>query len=53
MIFPNPPLFEKAGQELLPHLAHRISIVAYYGGGAEQDGITVEFAECHEILIDF
>ncbi len=53
MIFHNPLLFEEAGQELLPHLAHRISIVPYYGGGAEHDGIAVECADCHEILIDF
>ncbi len=53
MIIHNLTLFEQAAQELPPHLAHRISISPYYGGGAAHDGIAVECEDCHVLLVDF
>jgi hypothetical protein len=52
MFFDDPMLFDQAGQELLPHLAHRITITPY-GGDAAPDRIAIECEDCHELLIDF
>jgi hypothetical protein len=52
MIFDNPVLFDQAGQELMPHLAHKITITPY-GGDAAPDEIAVECEDCHAVLIDF
>lgn len=52
MIFDNPTLFERAAQELLPHLSHQLAI-ASYGGDAAPDSISVECEDCHEVLVGF
>lgn len=52
MLFDNPTLFDQAGEELLPHLTHKITITPY-GGDAAPDSIAVECEDCHELLIDF
>ncbi len=52
MFFDNPMLFDQAIQELLPHLAHRITIT-HYGGDAAPDSVAIECQDCHELLIDF
>lgn len=52
MLFDNPMLFDQAGEELLPHVTHKITITPY-GGDAAPDCIAVECEDCHELLIDF
>lgn len=52
MFFDDPMLFDQAAQELLPHLAHKITITPY-GGDAAPDSIAIECEDCHEPLIDF
>jgi hypothetical protein len=52
MLFDNPMLFDQAAQELLPHLAHKITITPY-GGDAAPDSIVMECEDCHEPLVDF
>jgi len=45
-------LFDQAAQELLRHLAHKITIPAY-GGDAAPDNIAIECENCRELLNDF
>jgi hypothetical protein len=52
MLFDNPMLFDQAGEELLPHLTHKITITPC-GGDAAPDSIAVECEGCHELLIEF
>jgi hypothetical protein len=52
LLFDNPTLFDQAGEELLPHLTHKITITPY-GGDAAPDSIAVECEGCHELLVDF
>jgi len=52
MLFDNPMLFDQAGQELLRHLAHKITVTPY-GGDAAPDSIAIECEDCHELLIGF
>jgi hypothetical protein len=52
VLFDDPMLFDQAGEELLPHLTHKITITPY-GGDAAPDSIAVECEDCHELLIDF
>jgi hypothetical protein len=52
MMFDNPELFDRAGNELLSHLTHRITITPY-GGDAAPDEIAVECEECGSVLIQF
>jgi len=52
MFFDNPMLFDQAAQELLRHLAHKITITPY-GGDAAPDSIAIECEDCRELLIDF
>ncbi len=52
MLFDNPMLFDQAGQELLRHLAHKITVTPY-GGDAAPDSIAIECEDCHKSLIDF
>ena len=52
MLFDNPTLFDQAGEELLPHLTHKIAITPY-GGDAAPDSIAAECEDSHELLVDF
>ena len=52
MLFDSPMLFDQAGEELLPHLTHKITITPY-GGDAAPDSIAAECEDCHELFIDF
>jgi hypothetical protein len=52
MLFDNPVLFDRAAQQLLPHLKHKITITPH-GGDAAPDSLAVECEDCHECLIDF
>ncbi len=51
MTFDDPVLFEMAGQELLKHMGHRISITPD-GGDAAPDRIAIECGDCGKVLID-
>jgi len=50
--FADPILFDLAGEKLLPHLSHKITLTAY-GGDAAPDNIAVECEDCAEVLIAF
>jgi hypothetical protein len=52
MTFDDPMLFERAAQELLPHLSHKLSLTPY-GGEAAPDSLAIECENCHEVLIEF
>jgi hypothetical protein len=52
MTFDDPTLFDLAGDKLLPHLEHKISLTAH-GGDAAPDSIAVECEDRCEVLIDF
>jgi hypothetical protein len=41
MTFDDPMLVERAAQELLPHLSHKLSLTPY-GGEAAPDSMAVE-----------
>jgi hypothetical protein len=52
MTFDDPMLFERAAQELLPHLSHKLSLTPY-SGEAGPNSIAIECENCHEVLIEF
>ena len=52
LVFDNPILFEQAGQQLLPHLCHKLSLSSF-GGDSAPESIAVECEDCGELLIDF
>ncbi len=52
MFFDDPMLFDRAAQELLRHLAHKITITPF-DGGAAPDSIAIECEDCHELLVAF
>jgi hypothetical protein len=52
MTFENLVLFERAAQELIPQLSHKLSVTPY-GGEAAPDCIAIECENCHEVLIEF
>ena len=52
MTFADPMLFERAAQELLPHLSHKLSLTPY-SGEAGPNSIAIECENCHEVLIEF
>lgn len=49
MTFEDPILFEKAGEKLLSHLEHKVTLTAY-GGECAPDSIPVECENCCEVL---
>lgn len=52
MILENSMFFEQAAQELFPHLAHTLSIMAV-GGDAAPESIAIDCEDCHTVLIEF
>jgi hypothetical protein len=52
MTFDDPMLFDQAAQKLLPHASHKLTITPY-GGDAAPDNISLECADCNELLLDF
>jgi hypothetical protein len=52
MTFDDPNLFDQAGEQLLPHLEHKLTLTAY-GGDAAPDSIALECEDCREVLIEF
>src|SRR5436309_883547 len=52
MLFDIPDLFERAAQELLPHVAHKLSMVTA-GGDAAPESIAIDCEDCRTVLIEF
>jgi hypothetical protein len=52
MIFDSPMLFDLAGETMLPHLNHKLTITPY-GGDAAPDSIAIECEDCGALLIEF
>jgi hypothetical protein len=52
MTFRCPELFDRAAAALLPHLGHKITIMAH-GGDFAPDDISVECEDCRQALINF
>jgi len=51
MMFDSPALFDRAGEELLPHLTHKITITPH-GGDAAPESIIIGCADCHRLLVE-
>lgn len=45
-------LFNRAKEELLPHMGHRI-IIVFYGNKDAPVDIAIECGRCNQVLIDF
>lgn len=52
MVVTDPLLFEQAAQELLPHLAHKVSVISE-GGDAAPEAISVICEDCQAVLLAF
>jgi hypothetical protein len=52
MIISDPKLFERAAQELLQHVSHKLGIMPI-GGDAAPESVIVECEQCHAALIEF
>jgi len=52
MIFNDPKLFERAAEELIQHVSHKIGIMLIRGDTAPES-LTIECEDCHEVLIEF